>query len=123
MPSAWDWAHDNKSGDKSRASHFLEIANGQYRAPDPFLEVHDKFVFRRLAADSRKIELGTDAGAKLKTELFRAMGYDLASIHAAGSPGAASLRADLKKRPRGWLNAAAKAMVAAVKRDYEEWRN
>jgi hypothetical protein len=32
------------------------------------------------------------------------------------------LRADLKKRPRGWLNAAAKTAVAAVKRDYEEWR-
>ena len=51
------------------------------------------------------------------------MGFDLASIHAAGSPGAAALRADLKKRPRGWLNAAAKATVAAVKRDYEEWRS
>jgi hypothetical protein len=119
VPSAWSWAH----GGKSSASHFLEIANGRYRAPDPFLDVHNEFIFRRLAADSRKIELGPDAGAKLKAELFRAMGFDLASIHAAGSPGAAALRADLKKRPRGWLNAAAKATVAAVKRDYEEWRN
>ncbi|MDB5583471.1 MAG: hypothetical protein JWR80_8647 [Bradyrhizobium sp.] len=119
VPSAWTYVH----GGKSRASHFLEIANGRYRAPDPFLEVHDKFIFRRLAADSRRIELGPDAGAKLKAELFRAMGFDLASIHAAGSPGAAALRADLKKRPRGWLNAAAKAMVAAVERDYEGWRN
>lgn len=118
VPSAWSWAH----GDKSRTSHFLEIANGLYRAPDPFLDVHHKFIFRRLAADSRKIELGADAGAKLKAELFRAMGFDLASIHAVGSPGAAALRADLKKRPSGWLNAAAKATVAAVKRDYEEWR-
>ena len=123
VPSAWTWAHDNKSGDRSHASHFLEIANGRYRAPDPFLDVHNKFIFRRLAADSRKIELGPDAGAKLKAELFRAMGFDPASIHAAGSRGAAALRADLKKRPRGWLNAAAKTTVAAVKRDYEEWRN
>lgn len=127
VPSAWTWAQGNKSanksGDRSRASHFLEIANGDYRAPDPFLDIHYKFIFRRLAADSRKIELGANAGAKLRAELFRAMGFDLASIHAAGSPGAAALRADLKKRPRGWLNAAAKATVAAVKRDYEEWRN
>ena len=127
VPSAWTWAHDNrsdnKSGDRSHASHFLEIANGRYRAPDPFLDVHNKFIFRRLAADSRKIELGPDAGAKLKAELFRAMGFDPASIHAAGSRGAAALRADLKKRPRGWLNTAAKAAVAAVKHDYEEWRN
>jgi hypothetical protein len=51
------------------------------------------------------------------------MGFDLASIHAAGSPGARALRVDLKKRPRGWLSAAAKTAVAAVNRDYETWRN
>ena len=44
--------------EQSRVSHFLEIANGRYRAPDPFLDVRNKFIFRRLAADSRKIELG-----------------------------------------------------------------
>jgi hypothetical protein len=33
------------------------------------------------------------------------------------------LRADLKKRPSGWLNAAAKTAAAAVTRDYEEWRS
>jgi hypothetical protein len=119
VPSAWTWAH----GGKSRASHFLEIANGRYRAPDPFLDVHGRFIFRRLAADSRKIELGANAGAKLKAELFRAMGFDLASVHAAGSPGAGALRVDLKKRPRGWLNAAAKAAAAAIERDHEEWRS
>ncbi|MFH1340444.1 MAG: DUF2252 family protein [Pseudomonadota bacterium] len=123
VPSAWTWAHGNRHGEKSRASHFLDVANGRCRAPDPFLDVHDKFIFRRLAPDSRKIELGANAGAKLRAGLFRAMGFDLASIHAAGSHGAAAVRADLKKRPRGWLNTAAKAMVVAVKRDYDEWRN
>jgi hypothetical protein len=51
------------------------------------------------------------------------MGFGLAPIHAAGSPGARALQADLKKRPRGWLNAAATTAVAAVERDYEEWRS
>jgi hypothetical protein len=106
-----------------RRSNFLELANGQYRAPDPFLDVRDKFILRRIAADSQKIELGDDAGSGLKSSFFMAMGFDLASIHAAGSPGAAALRADLKKRPSGWLNAAAKTAAAAVKRDYDEWRS
>jgi hypothetical protein len=119
VPSAWTWAYDGKS----RASNFLELANGQYRAPDPFLEVRDRFILRRIAPDSRKIELGDGAGWSLKASLFEAMGFDLASIHAAGSPGAATLRADLKKRPRDWLNTAAKTAVAAVRRDFEEWRN
>jgi hypothetical protein len=119
VPSAWTWAH----GVKSQASSFLDLANGKYRAPDPFLKVCDGFILRRIAADSRKIELGDDAGWGLKANLFEAMGFDLASIHAAGPPGASALWADLKKRPHGWLNAAAKTAVAAVKRDFEEWRN
>jgi hypothetical protein len=97
------------------------LANGKYRAPDPFLDVHDEFIFRRIAADSRKIEL-VDAAGSIRVNVVQAMGFDLGSIHAAGSPGVRVLRADLKKRPRGWLNAAAKTAVAAVKRDYEEWR-
>jgi hypothetical protein len=119
VPSAWTWAQ----GHKSQKSSFLELANGPYRAPDPFLHVRDKFILRRISADSRKIELGDDAGLTVRLELLRAMGFDLASIHAAGSPGVRALRADLKKRPRNWLNAAAKTAAAAVRRDYEEWRS
>jgi Uncharacterized protein conserved in bacteria (DUF2252) len=119
VPSAWTWAQ----GHKSQKSSFLELTNGPYRAPDPFLHVRDKFILRRIAADSRKIELGDDAGLTVRLELLRAMGFDLASIHAAGSPGVRALRADLKKRPRNWLNAAVKTAAAAVRRDYEEWRS
>jgi hypothetical protein len=117
VPSAWSWAHGGEFG----VSHFMALANGKYRAPDPFLEVHEKFVFRRIAADSRKIEL-VDSGGSIRVDVLRAMGFDLGSIHAAGSPGVRALQADLEKRPRGWLNTAAKAAVAAVKRDHEEWR-
>ena len=59
------------------------LANGRYRAPDPFLHVRHKFIFRRIAADSEKIELGEDAGAEMHLNLLQAMGFDLASIHAA----------------------------------------
>jgi hypothetical protein len=119
VPSAWTWAN----GGKSKASHFRRVANGKFRAPDPFLVVHGKFIFRRLAADSRKIELADIDGSEIKIGILEAMGFDLASIHAAGSPGADALAADLRKRPRGWLAAAAKTTAAAVKRDFKEWRN
>jgi hypothetical protein len=118
VPSAWIWAH----GGKSKASHFRALANGKYRAPDPFLDVHGKFIFRRIAADSRKIELADVGGSEITARILEAMGFDLASIHAAGSTGVPALQADLKKRPRGWLNTAAKTAAAAVKRDYREWR-
>ena len=119
VPSAWTWAN----GNKGQASKFLELANGRFRAPDPFLHVRNKFIIRRIAADSHKIELGDDAGAILRLGLLRAMGFDLASIHAAGSATTRAIRNDLRKRPQGWLNAAAKTAAAAVKRDYEDWRS
>jgi hypothetical protein len=120
VPSAWTWANGPK---QSQKSNFLALANGRYRAPDPFLHVRHRFIFRRMAADSQKIELGDDAGKKLHLNLLRAMGFDVASIHAAGSTGIKALKADLKKRPRGWLNAAASIAMAAVRRDFEEWRS
>jgi hypothetical protein len=92
-PSAWTWANGAK---QSQKSNFLALANGRYRAPDPFLHVRHGFIFRRVAADSQKIELGDDAGKKLHLNLLRAMGYDVASIHAAGSAGIKALKADLR---------------------------
>jgi len=82
-------------------------------------------VIRRLAPDSRKIELGKRPGselAKLTTQLLNAMGQDLAAIHAASRIGAKALRADLKKRPPGWLGKAAKTMSELVESDYRAWK-
>lgn len=117
VPSAWNWAH----GHKSSVSHLLALATGRYRAPDPFLGIGADFVIRRIAPDSQKIELGKRPGIELKARLLGAMGHDLAAIHAAGRVGSEALRADLKKRPRGWLAVAAKTMANAVERDYEAW--
>jgi Uncharacterized protein conserved in bacteria (DUF2252) len=119
VPSAWTWANGPKGSQKS---NFLALANSRYRAPDPFLDVRHGFIFRRVAADSNKLELGDDAGRKLHLNLLSAMGFDLASIHAADSAGSKAQKADLRKRPRGWLHAAAKIAAAKVRRDYREWR-
>src|SRR5947208_9573864 len=49
VPSAWNWAHD----DSSMHSHFLDLASGRFRSPDPFLRVHEgsgvqeRFIVRR----------------------------------------------------------------------------
>ncbi|MET3841353.1 DUF2252 family protein [Bradyrhizobium sp. OAE829] len=127
VPSAWTYANGQtsgkKSGKKSSKSNFLALANSRYRAPDPFLDVRHQFIFRRIAADSRKIELGDAAGRKLHLKLLEAMGLEVASVHAAGKVPVEALQADLAKRPRGWLNAAAAVAADKVKRDYREWRS
>jgi hypothetical protein len=120
IPSAWTWARNPTA---SGRSHLITLAKGPHRAPDPSLDVQKKFVFRRIAGDSRKIELGKNAGKKLHLDLLEAMGFDIASIHAAGSVGIDRLKEDLDSRPRSWLNDAATTAAEEVRRDYREWRS
>ena len=116
-PSAWDWAH----GEGARPSSFLDLATGKYRSPDPFLHIHDGFIVRRIAADSRKIDLGDNVGAKLNLQLLEAMGFDLGAIHAASEEQAPAIRSDLHARPVDWLHDAAKVAAESVKEDYAGW--
>jgi hypothetical protein len=116
VPSAWTYVHGKQP------SGLLKLATSKYRAPDPFLDIRDQFVLRRLAPDSRKIELGADAASHLKNYFLQAMAFDLASIHAADRVGVAALQRDLERRPRSWLHDAAKTAAAAVEKDFEDWR-
>jgi hypothetical protein len=116
VPSAWDWAH----GAADSPSRFGELATGAYRSPDPFLSAQDGFILRRIAADSRKVELGPEPGSELSRNLLTAMGFDIGAIHAA-DPRAAAVRADLERRPDGWLHRAAKTAAAWVEGDFQEW--
>src|SRR5262249_58818458 len=77
---------------------------------------------RRTAPDGRKVEFTDEAGARVKTDLLEAMGFDLGAIHAAGESAAAAVLADLRSRPAGWLSKNAKAAAQAVKADFHAWR-
>jgi Uncharacterized protein conserved in bacteria (DUF2252) len=116
VPSAWNWAH-NKASSRLR---FLDLAKGAFRSPDPFLALQSGFLFRRIAADSRKVELGDNAGAKLKLDLLRAMGFDLGAIHSAEGA-AKTISADLSSRPADWLHSSAKIAAAEVEKDFDKW--
>jgi hypothetical protein len=116
VPSAWDWAHD-----RDGAIRFLELAQGANRAPDPFLCIHDRFVIRRLAADSRKVELDARLAARLSGKVVEAMGFDLGSIHAVDDEVEHAVRSDLERRPSDWLFRAAKTMARLVLRDFDAW--
>lgn len=90
--------------------------------PDPFLAISAGYVIRRIAADSRKIDIGDAAERALDGDLLRAMGADLASIHVSGRVTAEAIRADLKARDKDWLREAAKALEASVEIDFRLWR-
>ncbi len=115
VPSAWDWAHGKTDGH----IRFAELTDGPFRSPDPYLRVEDRFIYRRSAADSRKVEYTTSDPA-VPAALLTAMGRDLGAIHAA-DPRLPELRADLAARPAAWLHDAAKAAAKAVEADYQSW--
>ncbi len=116
VPSAWDWAHGTVASPRC-----LELATGRFRSPDPFLRVTDGFIIRRIAPDSRKIELSDEAGAELNLKMLRIMGFDLGAIHAAEPDVSERIRRDLDGRQDEWLHTAAKAAVTAVEQDFAEW--
>jgi hypothetical protein len=117
VPSAWDWAH----GATAPKSRFLDLARGPSRSPDPFLDVKAMFIIRRIAPDSRKVDLGDNPGPALHADLLRAMGSDLGAIHAAQAETAAAIRRDLQGRTSDWLHRAAKTAAISVQEDFDEW--
>lgn len=120
VPSACVWARGG-----SRRLDYMRVVNGAVRDPDPFLQVRDGFVVRRLAPDCGRIELSAAPRRADEREILRAMGWECANVHLGGGGAAVSaVLADLDARtkldPR-WLRDAAKGMLATVERDHAAW--
>lgn len=100
VTSSWDWAH-HKQGNPD---NFMRLATGHYRAPDPLLDVHKHaYIVRRVAADSRKIDLSAEGNSLIDERILAAMGADLAAIHCTDKRKAALIDEDLKGRGDDWL--------------------
>ena len=97
--SAWLREHGKGKG-KIRCG---EIANGRYRAIDPWHHIKDGIVVRRLSPNNRKIEADEDPGPLLSPDMLDVMGADLAGVHLGTSDCAEAIKRDLAHRKRGWL--------------------
>ncbi|MEI9927106.1 MAG: DUF2252 family protein [Sphingomonas sp.] len=98
LPSCWE-----RGGTTGLAQH---IAHGRCRAPDSKLHYEHGYVLRRLAPNSRKLNL-EELTPQLHARLTRAMGAELAAVHVDTDAGRDAIRADLAQRPRRWLREAA----------------
>jgi hypothetical protein len=118
LPSGWALSHKSVG----QAIHSQAIAEGRYRAKDPWYRVQDNLVVRRLSPNNRKIEAETAGVSLLAYDMLVAMGLDLASVHlGTGNRGPAVAR-DLERRKSNWLRRNAKLAAEAVTRDFEEWK-
>jgi hypothetical protein len=115
VSSAWDWAHAKKNP----RSRLIELAYGLYRSPDPMLRTNAGYVIRRIAPDSRKVEIKDVERLGLSSRLLSAMGADLAAIHAADTR-AQRIGADLEAREPTFLTRAVDAAEQMTKSDYAE---
>jgi hypothetical protein len=95
------------------------------RIPDPYFQVHDRWLIRQLAPDIAKIEIPADPDDKrlaLAPALLQLMGRETANIH-LGSLSGAGLEKRLKEldRDKRWFAAATERMTARTRDDYATW--
>jgi hypothetical protein len=119
VPSAMVW-HSGPEADQGIA--IRKIISTSIRAPDPFLRVEGGWIVRRIAADSRKIELEVARDHGKLELLCEAMGRETANVHAGSRRALRSVERDLGRRGRSWLYRAAKAMADDVRSDWKDWR-
>ena len=121
VPSAMAWARARDAG-----PGLADMLTSPRRCPDPFQGIRGKWVVRRLAADSSKIELEDldSAGADevMKRKVFESMGAEIGNLH-LGSINAAKLRRELDARGSDatWLRKEAKDWNMKVKDDFAEF--
>jgi hypothetical protein len=114
-PSAVCWANEDKGAPPILYQRMLDTA---VRCKDPFVRFQKRWIVRRLAPDCSRIELAALPKDRDELRLLRAMGFETANIHLGGTK-ARVMSDDLKKRPKGWLFDAAKAMEKAVLADFK----
>src|SRR5262245_38088969 len=123
VPSALYWWEDRPRM-LSQTGTLLQRA---IRNPDPHLQVHDKWLVRRIAPDALKIDLPAsqaDQRLALAPMLLRLMGFETANIHLGSrSPEDLIYLLDKVTREVGskWLEEATERMVRATCQDHRTW--
>ncbi|MFI5283955.1 MAG: DUF2252 family protein [Candidatus Dormibacterales bacterium] len=118
-PSAWDWSHPTSSGGRI---HYMELASRAVRCPDPMVEVHDGWLFRRLSPDCSRIELASLPKLRDEGRLLKSMGWEAANIHLGTRGAAEAILSDLTRRKQGWLRDASTRMARRLRADWKEYR-
>jgi len=116
VPSAAVWV----TGKGERAEAKFQLLGKAPRVPDPFLSIRQGWVVRRLAPDCTKIGIDRLPRRRDHRKLLRAMGWETANLH-LGAARSRTLQNDLKRRPKRWLEDAARAMADVVLADWKAW--
>jgi hypothetical protein len=109
------------SAGDDQTCYYNDIVSKAIRCADPTLGITDGWVIRRLSPDCSRVELSELPKEHDNKKLLRSMGYETANVHLGSMP-AATIAADLGKRPQGWLHDSARSMLDAIKTDWHNWK-
>jgi hypothetical protein len=115
LPSATVWATSRASAGVSGAA----LLRRAVRALDPTYAVSKGWIVRRLAPDCSRIELEDLPHGRDEERLVRAMGWETANLHMGRKR--VVILADLKGRPKRWLETSALAMADSVETEWRQW--
>jgi hypothetical protein len=117
-PSACVWALEGPI----KKIFYQTMLENAVRSRDPFVQVREPWVLRRLSPHCCRIEMDDLPKKRDDYQLLHAMGWETANIHLGSHDSVAAIRRDLAKRKPSWLRNAAKMMIKATTRDWKEWR-
>lgn len=117
VPSAYQWA-----AQREVTEPLVDALLGRaVRSPDPYVRVEEGWISRRLASDSRRIDLDMLFNRRAERLLY-AMGQETANMH-LGSPAATqAVLLDFASRPARWLHDAVQTMTKVLADDWKDWR-
>jgi hypothetical protein len=98
------------------------ITRRAVRCPDPFFQVNERWILRRLSPQCSRIELADLPGQRDELRLLHAMGWETANIHLGSGKSVKAVRRHLRSQKAGWLPSAAGKMAKSVAQDWSDWR-
>jgi hypothetical protein len=118
VPSACQWAAQREA-----AEPLVDALLGRaVRSPDPYVRVEEGWITRRLAPDSRRIDLDMLSDRHVERLLY-AMGWETANMHLGSPLATQDVLHDLASRPVGWLHDGVQTMAKALADDWKDWRH
>jgi hypothetical protein len=100
-----------------------KVVGHAIRSPDPFYRLVPGWVLRRLGPRCSRLELVHLKQATDKQRILRAMGSETANVHAGTPHIGQAVQIDLARRPKGWLEDAARTLARLLERDWRAWRH
>jgi len=118
-PSAVYWAERKKPPKQLSYQSAIDHA---VRCRDPLVQIHKRWLVRRLAPYCSRIELAVLPQERDELKLLGSMAYETANIHLGTRGARKQILRHLTHAKPDWLLAGAEGMIETLTQDWKAWR-